>query len=358
MKKKVIKNQQYEQYWKITLEYSDYYGERFNTVLSMIVEYIDKYVDINSGIEPHQYEELQSLIESVYPKSDSASTRKSINQFLKLGFINNKAKGYHYLTKSFLVETDVEQKRLLFSKIVYENASFSRSVSNESNVNEIKFLVKTLEACGQITKEQLMAVIFTDVLSVEKGYLTRSELLSKLAEITVDRTFERKYNQRNYLFNICGSLTDIYTKGDVMSLNPDILIDKKEKAKVRDPYLQRLYKIELINEFIKKYKTSSGKCVLEKLAYPILIASHIKPYAVCEESEQFDKNNGLLLSKNMDMLFDNGYITFDDNGNIVASSRLDPDVAEYVSGFSLDSKIYTVQRKMYMEYHREHVFVA
>lgn len=45
----------------------------------------------------------------------------------KLGFINNGGKSYHYLTKDFLKETDKDRKRELYSRIVYDNASFSRS---------------------------------------------------------------------------------------------------------------------------------------------------------------------------------------------------------------------------------------
>lgn len=356
-KKKVIKNQKYESYWSLTLEYSDFSGEQFNNVLSIIVEFIDKYVDKTIGITSSQYSELQNIIENIYPKRDSASTRKSINQFFKLGFINNKGCSYHHLTKAFLSEHDKEEKRLIYSKIVYDNASFSRSYSNESNKREIKFLINTLEECGKISREELLAVIFTNIDDVPKGYLTKEELKRKYAEVLVDNTAGRKYNQRNYLFNLCSNLTDIYVAKDIMSLNPDLLLDNREKSKVRDSYLQRLYKIELIKESMRVYNTSKGKCVLEHLAYPILIASHIKPYRVCDENEQFDKENGLLLSKNMDSLFDNGYITFDDDGTIIPSNKLDKDVAKHLENFKLDSIIYTQKRRNYMQYHREHVFL-
>ena len=356
--KRVITNQQYENYWKLTLEYSDFYGPQFNTVLAIIVDYIDNFSDSLEGLSSEKYQELQNKIESVYKKSDSASTRKSINQMFKLGFIDNKAKSYHFLTKDFLAETDKEQKRSLYSRIVYDNASFSRSFSNESNANEIKFLVKTIEACGQISKQELLAIMFCDIEDYPNGYLTPQELAIKLAEITTDNTAERKYNQRNYLFNLCGSLTDIYTTDNAMSLNPGLIMDKQEKAHTgRDPYLQRLYKTELINEEKKVYKDNIEKCVLEHRGYPILIASHIKPYRDCGPKEQFDRNNGLLLSKNMDSLFDGGYITFDDDGNVITSSKLDSEVADYVKEFKLDSIIYNSQRKAYMQYHRDHVFL-
>lgn len=357
-RKRVITNQQYENYWKLTLEYSDFYGSQFNTVLAIIVEYIDKYADPNEGLSSYYYQKMQESIEKIFPKNDSASTRKSINQMLKLGFIDNKAKSYHYLTKDFLAETDREQKRSFYSQIVYENASFSRSMSNESYANEIQFLVKTIEECGSITKDELLAIIFCDIDAYPKGYLTREELNIKFAQVTADNAASRKYNQRNYLFNLCGSLTDIYSNNTLLSLNPGLVMDKQEKAhKGRDPYLQRLYKTALIDEEKKLYHDTKEKCVLEHKGYPILIASHIKPYAKCEKKEQFDRNNGLLLSKNMDSLFDGGYITFDEKGNVITSSKLDAEVAEYVKTFKLDNIIYNAQRQAYMEYHRANVFL-
>lgn len=357
--KRARANQQYEEYWKLTLEYSDYTGEQFNKVLEIIVKYIDDFVDPLIGLTSKMYKKLQSEIETFYPKRDSASTRKSINQMFKLGFINNGGKSYHYLTKDFLKETDKDRKRALYSRIVYDNASFSRSFSEETNDNEIQFLVKTIEECEVISKEELLAIMFCKINEYPKGYLNKTELAIKVNELRTNNTIERKYNQQSYLYNLCGSLTDIYTANNTLSLNPDLLMDKQEKAyKGRDPYLQRIYKTELIDEEKKLYGDSIQKCVLEHKGYPILIASHIKPYRVCDKGEQFDRDNGLLLSKNMDSLFDGGYITFDEEGNVVPSSKLDSEVAEYVKTFKLDPIIYNFRRQLYMCYHREHVFLG
>ena len=358
-RKRVITNQQYEEYWKLTLEYSDYFGEQFNKVLEIIVKYIDEYVDPLVGITSKLYKEMQEEIEMYYPKSDSASTRKSINQMFKLGFINNSGKSYHYLTKDFLQEKNKNRKRALYSRIVYDNASFSRSFSEETNDNEIQFLVKTIEKCEIITKEELLAIMFCKLSDYPKGYLNKTELNLKLQELRNNHTIERKYNQQSYLYNLCSSLTDIYTANNTLSLNPELLMDNQEKAyKGRDPYLQRIYKTELIDEEKQLYGDAIQKCVLEHKGYPILIASHIKPYRVCEKAEQFDRDNGLLLSKNMDSLFDGGYITFDENGNVVPSTKLDKEVAEYVKTFKLDPIIYNFRRQLYMCYHREHVFLG
>ncbi|MBQ8771668.1 MAG: HNH endonuclease [Clostridia bacterium] len=359
MKKRSITNQQYEDYWKLTLEYSDFSEKQFNDVLNIIVEFIDTKVDSSIGITSAQYKKLQEIIESIYPKKDSASTRKSINQFFKLGFINNYGKSYHPLTKKFLAEKDPEVKKLIYSQIMYANASFSRSVTREAHENEIKFLVKTLEECSTITKKELLALMYTKISEEPNGYLTKEELNKRSLSLLVDGAMDRKYNQVNYLFNLCKSLTDIYVHGnDTISITPEVCVIKADKPRVRDPYLQHLYKVALVSEYKSVYQSDTGACVLEKLSYPYLIASHIKPYRNCSPTEEFDRENGLLLSKNMDSLFDNGYITFDDFGKIISSSLLHDDVKQYLEQFVLDEVIYTPKRREYMEYHRAHVFKA
>lgn len=42
----------------------------------------------------------------------------------------------------------------------------------------------------------------------------------------------------------------------------------------------------------------------------LLIASHIKPWSVCEDNEKIDPKNGFILSPLYDKLFDRGFITF------------------------------------------------
>ena len=41
--KKVIKDQKYEDYWKLTLGTSDFYGNQFIRTLEIIINHIDQY---------------------------------------------------------------------------------------------------------------------------------------------------------------------------------------------------------------------------------------------------------------------------------------------------------------------------
>lgn len=94
-------------------------------------------------------------------------------------------------------------------------------------------------------------------------------------------------------------------------------------------------------------------CVLEKLSYPVLIASHIKPFIESDDNEAYDPNNGLLLSRTIDSLFDLKYISFTDDGKILFSNRISEDVKEFWKDYELENTILNEKRKDYLAYHRD-----
>jgi predicted restriction endonuclease len=66
-----------------------------------------------------------------------------------------------------------------------------------------------------------------------------------------------------------------------------------------------------------------GQCAVTGCRLPELLrASHIKPWSESNNRERLDPGNGLLLSAHLDALFDNGLISFDDNGKMLLSRRL------------------------------------
>lgn len=145
--------QQYEDYWKLTLEYSDINGSNFITTLQTIIDFID------SGKTYQEYQDLQNELFQKFPKVDRGSTRKSINQFVKLGFVATELKSYHTLAKDFLICTNDNDRMAIFSKILYDNASFSRSVTSYSNQKEINFLIKTLEEVKYLGRDDLASLM-------------------------------------------------------------------------------------------------------------------------------------------------------------------------------------------------------
>ncbi len=108
---------------------------------------------------------------------------------------------------------------------------------------------------------------------------------------------------------------------------------------------------------IAKY---NGKCVVTGINHPkLLIASHIKPWSVCESNERINIENGLLLSANMDKLFDCGLITFNNAGKLAISffvGRKNEEKLHLSNDICVDLKA-SNQLLNYLEYHRDVLFV-
>ena len=91
----------------------------------------------------------------------------------------------------------------------------------------------------------------------------------------------------------------------------------------------------------------------------LLIASHIKPWAVSDSVERIDPNNGFILSPLYDKLFDRGYITFSNDKRVSISNWLSRQVKDRIgikeNQFFQFLPINDARAK-YLEYHRATVF--
>lgn len=91
-----------------------------------------------------------------------------------------------------------------------------------------------------------------------------------------------------------------------------------------------------------------------------LRASHCKPWRDATNVERLDGENGLLLTPDVDHLFDRGFLTFDDCGKVLVSPvahvgslramGLDPALLGNVGSFSAG-------QRDYLAFHRENVFL-
>ena len=90
-----------------------------------------------------------------------------------------------------------------------------------------------------------------------------------------------------------------------------------------------------------------------------LRASHIKPWASSNDLEKIDGFNGLLLSPHVDHLFDRGFISFQESGQILTSKDLNLEVLDRWA-ISADQNVGKFRREQhcYLEYHRDVVFKA
>jgi predicted restriction endonuclease len=102
-----------------------------------------------------------------------------------------------------------------------------------------------------------------------------------------------------------------------------------------------------------------GECAVTQLGrVDLLLASHIKPWRDSNDYERVDPFNGLLLNPQLDKLFDKGYITFTDEGEIVISDLMTSDELMAI-GVKKTMRLYKVEPKtlIYLAYHRKNVFI-
>lgn len=98
-----------------------------------------------------------------------------------------------------------------------------------------------------------------------------------------------------------------------------------------------------------------GKCGITQIEQPqLLIASHIKPWAL-DKKNRVNPRNGILLNALHDRAFDSGLISFEDNLDIIVSPKLT--LHEAARPFFVDKKLVRPEKfgpdPAFLKWHRE-----
>lgn len=145
-----------------------------------------------------------------------------------------------------------------------------------------------------------------------------------------------------------------FEKGIADSVMPAIDLSTTVSQQVQEIRVkQSLFKRRLLE--VEKQCRLTGVADLR-----FLRASHIKPWSKCTSgTERVDGANGLLLTPHADLLFDRGWITFENNGALVRSPHLPSEVTSRI-GLDLTNGRrcggFDEKQKAYLEYHRNAVF--
>lgn len=151
---------------------------------------------------------------------------------------------------------------------------------------------------------------------------------------------------------------------DIQTLNPEFLIEGIPEGKYREIET----KARVGQYFFRESVLSAygNKCCITGLTEPqLLIASHIKPWSVCDKkTERTNPQNGLCLNALHDKAFDKGLITVDNNYNIVISPRISEIQMDRLSKewfYSYDHKQIMLPEKFipdkrFIEYHNDVIF--
>lgn len=183
---------------------------------------------------------------------------------------------------------------------------------------------------------------YTDEIIEQYNYSIISETLSVLfTDYIIDRSGPIEYK------NTKEKMEDFPHKEWILEIMPQRGIPTNRDVSKN---LQVFYKDTLMHEFNKTCPICG--CHLPKM----LIGSHIKPFRDCAHLyEAACHDNGLLLCRNHDFLFDQGYISFNDDGKAIIhnSIAMEKDLYQIQD---LDTKYMSNQRKLFLAYHRKHIF--
>ena len=93
--------------------------------------------------------------------------------------------------------------------------------------------------------------------------------------------------------------------------------------------------------------------MVNNIEYPTLISSHIKRSEKCNYDEKYDHKNLILISSEIDGLFDKGDISFEDNGNMLFAKNITDDLKKNFYKKKLNDNFLDEKRKKYEEIEKE-----
>jgi hypothetical protein len=215
---------------------------------------------------------------------------------------------------------------------------------------------------------------FETIFLVKKAYRYNPPINCTLHQIQAPQQGPREIENPEYQ-----QIRNLTTITEIFPDDPEIRkeyyvqkheIEITEQVKLENKEMEKYYdrKYGEVRDIIIRSRIGQGKfrqllftlydgCVICGLREKrILIGSHIKPWSKSEPKERIDKFNGLLLCATHDRLFDEGLITFSDEGQIIISKELDLynlDLLHIPQKLNISL---AEEMKKYLHYHRNHEF--
>lgn len=162
----------------------------------------------------------------------------------------------------------------------------------------------------------------------------------------------------NYLEGSNQLLDDQLTDG-VTAIEEDIQQDNISHSSIAETEKQQLVLARRgQGVFRQRLEDVETRCRITGISDKrVLVASHIMPWKVSNNYERLDGYNGFLLSPHVDKLFDKGWISFSDSGELLVSSK---DIFSILLAWSipLEQNVgkFTDQQRSYLAYHRAQIF--
>ena len=245
---------------------------------------------------------------------------------------------------------------------VYNNdisQNFEKNVQKINNLEEEKIFFPIYDVSDFIDNKRGNRGYIRSDSTIWK--LWRELILPKISYLSILKLLPiNNHSKPIYYFRI---LLDYQFRSIVhpqLSDSSTEIISKQKKEKIVKKTMSR----EGAKKYRKEVIDHMMQCPFTRISDDrLLIASHIKPYAICMKEnnvkEATDYLNGLALSPTYDKLFDQGYITFTDKGELICGTQLSAYTWEKLNinpNAKNVMRIYPEKREQYLEFHREYVF--
>ena len=205
----------------------------------------------------------------------------------------------------------------------------NRSIYNHENEGkEIHLFEKTNQSGYWKYIDQLKLVDVVSYQNQDDNGQMRDSIQFVLLSTTKESESKNSSSEQNYNYNI-----------------PNIT---EREGLVRSRVGQGVYRRKILDKWENKCSVTGYN------KKEILISSHIVPWRDSNRTEKYDVDNGLLLSPDLDGLFDKNLISFKNDGKIIFSSLLNEEDLE-VLGIHKNMSLRFVDNgmKKYLERHRE-----
>lgn len=225
--------------------------------------------------------------------------------------------------------------------------------------SDMKFIGLALPFVEGKTKEEaLRKRIFETEAGNFENYIAEFTIIQNM-HIKREWLYDLKINRKGYSPNAPIEWLEFIKEGYIHknykgAQVTDYAIDLLDSIKYQHT-TETIVKARLTqNKFRKALLDSRGKCQICGIDIPeLLIASHIKPWAISDDDEKVDVNNGLLLCANHDRLFDRNLISFDKEGKLIISNVIDKNAYEKLNLSPKFTLTVSEESEKYLYYHRK-----
>lgn len=294
-------------------------------------------------------------------------SKKNINEFFESDFIDNLNPALAFVTRDDIIYY-LESAEFEYN---YPQQEYRKQ---DTMVNRYKNYIETANTFEDIEYFNIIphngkkdkSRFYIDGSKDSKDYKNRDKIYNYLREILLPQITaiqiinvidEDENSRKIYWFRP-------YIQDCTKLRNPRIVSEEENKInsnnKIKDTEKKALIKSRVGQGIFRKRCLTkyNYKCVITGIDQKeVLEACHIKPWMDCNNDERLNTKNSIVLNATLHKLFDLGFISFDNNHNLMCSSFLTKSMKCYLYKNSMDSyKDLLLSTEYFLKYHRENIY--